>query len=1620
MPKCTGKMFSYAYHIDRIETESTSMRIYGLDEKNRSVCLRVREFTPFVVVELPKLTGGLRWDSRIVNTILKPRIDKDLRKCKPMKSSLIWRKKLYCAQTKLNGKPNNYPFLWCSFAVKNHIWELKKLLFKPLIVYIDGQRHSLNLKVHEDNADEILQLTCVKNIPTAGWVSFRGDVPAMPQTSAEVEVVSNYRQLKPHKSDLSVNPLIMSFDIEAYSHNPGKFPNANHPEDKVFMISCVFFRNNGCDLTREVLLTLGNPVDKEVGAECLRFKTEGALIAGFSRIIQEMNPQIITGWNILGFDIEYLIVRSKITGDFNELTMAGMHNTRGVRKVSEVKWKSAAYKTQEFQFLDWEGRVLVDLLPVIKRDHKLDNYKLDTVGKHFLGGAGKEDLTPQELFKCYDLGIKDRKSRDTPLARRSVSRAGKYCMVDSVLVAKLFRKADTWLGLSEMANTCNVPIFDIVIRGQQKRVFSQIYRFCNKNNIVVQSDGYKAAENERYVGAYVFPPKPGVYDNIVPFDFASLYPTTIIAYNICYSTLVKDPKVPDYKCNVVEWEDHLGCEHDPKVKRYNQLTNLIVSKEKEMKKLRVKRDNMRIVDFIPGYARGKKYDKLLKEGAKRMRDRERKKINSRLIAMTKNLKPYREERTDVKKGIPKMHMCAKYRYRFLKEPKGVLPTVLVNLLDSRKKTRAEKKVLEKNLDSLENEKKNEMKVLINVLEQRQKAKKVCANSVGATTPIPCKHKGQFVYKTIEEISKGDWKRINDEQEVSLPIDDLLVWSDKGFTKPNFVMRHPQDSPLVRVITHTGMVEATNDHSLLKPCGTEVKPRDLSIGDRLMHHPVPLPDDTPCKPFLRSITDDVIRNYELCTSEERMAFVDGLFIAEGTCATWGVRQKAKSSWIIYNSDKSLLDRACDLLSQLVPPTKNTFKVVLYPSNANQKGKKYMYHLVARGSIKDLCEEYRSRLYDSRGHKRVPDYVLTSALSVRKAFFLGYYSGDGARFKKTGVVLQQKGHRCNAQLVYLARSLGYKISVDYNEKASNLVSRIQCSSKLRLSKKKTSIKRMYTAPLPDPIKDLTPVEIMNNQPIKLSGGKSEYRRITLVCERLPRQKLLDSLDDAIEKAARIRNCYATDYNTKTKKITLVKYCCGRSHCALLRNVKKGMPCAYKRQGWCDCDCVCEKKYNDVPVYQKTQPVEYVYDIETENHHFAAGVGDIVVHNSMYGAMGVREGYLPFMPGAMCTTALGRRNNKLAAKTIVDKWDGELVYGDTDSEYIFFPRIKGATREETAALLWDHSVKVAADVTKLYPPPMKLEFEEEIYHRFCILSKKRYMYIMMKRDGILQDKVGNKGVLLSRRDNSDVVRDIYKGLMKKIFDREELSRILNWLSGQVLEMFQKRVPVAKFIITKQIGSVGDLPLITDGKGVEAQWVKHVESGSGNRSPEMLEKLASGKVMVGDYTITKLSDDPVERARQLKMKMAKDAIGYYTNSLPAHVALAMKMRSRGVRVDDGVRLEHLITVAGGHTDKMFSKLEDVKYYRRNSRYLRIDYLYYLKQMTKPVDQVLNACYGKSSMAHNFMTRLYKYWVQRTKVVDAMDVKPKLVFVESKSETQKKEPEPATKTEYASITFLD
>ena len=141
---------------------------------------------------------------------------------------------------------------------------------------------------------------------------------------------------------------------------------------------------------------------------------------------------------------------------------------------------------------------------------------------------------------------------NSPEASKAMSIVGKYCVQDSALVLNLFNTIETWVGLCEMAKTCNVPIFALYTAGQQIKVYSQVYLYCLHNDFIVEKDGYVAASDEQYSGATVLEPIPGVYDKVVPFDFSSLYPTTIIANNIDYSTLVRDERIPDEDCNVIE------------------------------------------------------------------------------------------------------------------------------------------------------------------------------------------------------------------------------------------------------------------------------------------------------------------------------------------------------------------------------------------------------------------------------------------------------------------------------------------------------------------------------------------------------------------------------------------------------------------------------------------------------------------------------------------------------------------------------------------------------------------------------------------------------------------------------------------------------------------------------------------------------------------------------------------------------------------------------------------------------------------------------------------------------------------------------------------------------------
>lgn len=704
-------MYVYYSCLDEKESEVTSIRMYGLGEKQQNICIRINNFTPYVYIELP---ANIEWTEAKAQLISR-KIDQIMGGAKPLKKALIHRYKLYGANLTADGSRRKFPYLFCSFSSKNDIQILCSRLRKDIGTIV-GIGTQIKLKVHEQDASPILQLICARNIHSVGWISFKGTPVDKDEkvTICDEEYFVKWKEIVKFETDVIGNPLIMGFDIEVNSSNPAAMPSADKVGDKIFQISCVFTRDNTTEEPEPYLLTLGETETELLGEDTrlLTFRTEAALLIGFTKLVREKNPNVIVGYNILGFDIPYMIKRQEKQGCGKEFTTLGFHAFLPATQRT-IKWSSSAYGTQEFEYLDAEGRIFVDLLPLVKRDYKLDNYKLKTVSEYFLKNDTKADLSVSGIFKCFRIGTK--KELDgtySRKAKKAIALCGKYCVQDSLLVVKLMKKMQTWVGLCEMAKTVNCSIFSLYTQGQQIKVFSQVYKYSTDNNIVVEKDGYQTKDDERYVGAHVFPPVPGIYDRVIPFDFSSLYPTTIIAYNIDYSTLVTDDAYPDSKCHVMRWEDHLGCEHDPKVIRRLELSKIIMDEKEEIKKLRTLRDAKGTV-------------KKLREIRGDEKTRKQALINE-INERTENLKPLIEERSNLVKTITKNTMCAIRNYRFVKEPRGVLPTILQNLLDARKNTRTQ---IKNYMKTMTDDNKNEINMLVSVLDKRQLAYKISANSM---------------------------------------------------------------------------------------------------------------------------------------------------------------------------------------------------------------------------------------------------------------------------------------------------------------------------------------------------------------------------------------------------------------------------------------------------------------------------------------------------------------------------------------------------------------------------------------------------------------------------------------------------------------------------------------------------------------------------------------------------------------------------------------------------------------------------------------------------------------------------------------------------------------------------
>lgn len=170
----------------------------------------------------------------------------------------------------------------------------------------------------------------------------------------------------------------------------------------------------------------------------------------------------------------------------------------------------------------------------MQREYKLRSYTLNAVSAHFLGEQ-KEDVH-------YSI-ITSLQNGDSETRRRLAV----YCLKDAYLPLRLMEKLMALVNYTEMARVTGVPFSYLLSRGQQIKVVSQLFRKCMEIETVIpnmQSQG----SDEQYEGATVIEPIRGYYDiPIATLDFNSLYPSIMMAHNLCYTTLCNKATVDRMK-----------------------------------------------------------------------------------------------------------------------------------------------------------------------------------------------------------------------------------------------------------------------------------------------------------------------------------------------------------------------------------------------------------------------------------------------------------------------------------------------------------------------------------------------------------------------------------------------------------------------------------------------------------------------------------------------------------------------------------------------------------------------------------------------------------------------------------------------------------------------------------------------------------------------------------------------------------------------------------------------------------------------------------------------------------------------------------------------------------------
>lgn len=239
--------------------------------------------------------------------------------------------------------------------------------------------------------------------------------------------------------------------------------------------------------------------------------TEKDIIEGFSDLIRKEDPDVITGYNIDNYDIRKISERAKAN-----------------RMKDALPWGRDGGQPKIYSERFWrvKGRLICDAWWAAKRELRPKQETLNAVAMNLLG-EGKMDVDPKHM--------------DSEWANNR-EKVIEYCTKDAELAARILIEVGTLRKGMDLAAVSKLPIEDVLTSGSSQLADSLLIRAADRGKVAVPNMG-KSVASDQIEGGYVHTMTPGLYHWVCVLDFKSMYPSLIIAKNICFTTLSPDGEI---------------------------------------------------------------------------------------------------------------------------------------------------------------------------------------------------------------------------------------------------------------------------------------------------------------------------------------------------------------------------------------------------------------------------------------------------------------------------------------------------------------------------------------------------------------------------------------------------------------------------------------------------------------------------------------------------------------------------------------------------------------------------------------------------------------------------------------------------------------------------------------------------------------------------------------------------------------------------------------------------------------------------------------------------------------------------------------------------------------------